>query len=118
MSLQNKHSDPNWEYLRMILARVEEPEEPPKHRGFWRTIEIAALAILIICMGVLVRYEVADVPTSAVSYAIEQFEAQITYLGQQVLQAARPRVVHAQSDRSAAGSAGRQSQENSSTISR
>jgi hypothetical protein len=95
MSIQfEPTTDPNWDHLRAMLARAR--AEQPKPRNYWRVVEIVALAIVVIGLGVLVRMEASDAPKGAIAYAIEQFELQVTQLEEQAVGALRERVVKAE----------------------
>jgi len=79
------NTDPNWDHLRAVLAKAR--MEAPKPRNYRRIIATVALTALVTSIGMLVKIEVAEAPAGAIGYAIEQFEAQVTDLGQQALAA-------------------------------
>jgi len=96
MSIQYEpSSDPNWNRLRTVLAQSP-PEAASARRNPWRLIEIAAVAVVTMALAVLVNVEIENAPQGAVSYAIAQFEDQVTRVEQQALASWRGRVVEAQ----------------------
>jgi len=95
MSVQNQPTpDPNWEHLRIALAKAR-MQPPPKSRNYGRILEIIALTILTLGVAVFVKLEVSDTPDGTVTAAIEQFENRVTALEEQALSAVHLGIVNA-----------------------